>query len=173
MRVSRSMAKTLRQGRYRVTYDRAFAEVIRNCAELRIKDGTGTWISPGLLEAFLALHRGGYAHSVECWQEDKLVGGVYGLCLGRCFFGESMFHTKRDASKVALFHLLQRMEKLDFELLDCQLPNQHLLSLGASLISRSDFLRRLIAAGVMPSVRQKVSSLTVQGQTSSSVSSSS
>jgi leucyl/phenylalanyl-tRNA--protein transferase len=158
MRLSRSLAKTLRQGRYRVTYNEAFDRVISNCADLRIEDGTGTWINQELHHAFLDLHRLGYAHSVECWRGDLLVGGVYGLCLGRCFFGESMFHVERDASKVALFHLLQRAKALGFELVDCQLPNEHLLSLGAIQIPRNDFLQRLIKGGVLPSVRQPVSS---------------
>jgi len=159
MRVSRSLAKTLRQGRYRVTYNHAFDQVIHNCAELRIEDGTGTWITPDLFNAFSALHLLGYAHSVECWREDLLVGGVYGLCLGRCFFGESMFHTERDASKVALFHLVRRAEELRFELVDCQLPNDHLLSLGAVEIPRSEFLQRLVKGGVIPSSNQSPGSI--------------
>jgi leucyl/phenylalanyl-tRNA--protein transferase len=159
MRVSRSLAKTLRQGRYRVSYDQAFDQVISNCAELRINDGTGTWISPKLYRSFLELHRLGHAHSIECWRDDLLVGGVYGLCLGRCFFGESMFHVERDASKVALFHLVQRAEALGFELVDCQLPNEHLLSLGAIQIPRVEFLQRLVKGGVLPSIDQVVSSI--------------
>jgi leucyl/phenylalanyl-tRNA--protein transferase len=159
MRVSRSLAKTLRQDRYLVSYNQAFDQVIRNCAELRINDGTGTWINPELYHAFLDLHRLGYAHSVECWRDGRLVGGVYGLCLGRCFFAESMFHLERDASKVALFHLLQRAQELGFELVDCQLPNNHLLSLGAIQIPRVDFLQRLVKGGVLPSTSQTVSSI--------------
>lgn len=173
MRVSRSLAKTMRQGHYRVTHNRAFGEVIRNCAESRIQDGTGTWISPDLHQAFLALHQDGYAHSVECWQGEALVGGLYGLCLGRCFFGESMFHLERDASKVALYHLVKRAEELNFEMVDCQLPNTHLLSVGAVLISRNVFLQRLVAGGVRPSIQQSGSTLEFSFQSSSSASSSS
>jgi leucyl/phenylalanyl-tRNA--protein transferase len=159
MRVSRSLAKTLRQDRYLVSYNQAFEQVIRNCAELRINDGTGTWINPELYRAFLDLHSLGYAHSVECWRDGRLVGGVYGLSLGRCFFAESMFHLERDASKVALFHLLQRAQELGFELVDCQLPNNHLLSLGAIQIPRVEFLQRLVKGGVLPSTSQTVSSI--------------
>jgi leucyl/phenylalanyl-tRNA--protein transferase len=159
LRVSRSLTKTLRQGRYRVSYNQAFDQVIRNCADLRIQDGTGTWISPEYCRSFRELHRNGYAHSVECWRDELLVGGVYGLCLGRCFFGESMFHVERDASKVALYHLVQRAEALNFELVDCQLPNEHLLSLGAVQIPRIEFLQRLVKGGVLPSISQAVSSI--------------
>ncbi|MBE0501216.1 MAG: leucyl/phenylalanyl-tRNA--protein transferase [Desulfuromonadales bacterium] len=162
MRVSRSLAKTLRQGRYRVSYNQEFEQVIGNCAKLRIKDGTGTWINGELYRSFLELHRGGYAHSIECWHGDLLAGGVYGLCLGRCFFGESMFHVEKDASKVALFALLQRSALLGFELVDCQLANSHLLSLGAVRIARIDFLQRLIKGGVLPSSRPAPGSIALK-----------
>ncbi len=173
MRVSRSLAKTLRQVRYQVTYNKAFERVIETCARLRIEAGTGTWINAGLHQAFVELHRLGYAHSVECWQDGALVGGLYGLCLGRCFFGESMFHLKRDASKVVLLHLVNRAEELGFELVDCQLSNEHLLSLGASLIARSEFLQRLVKGGVRPSALQSVNSIEMAHQSVSDSSSSS
>jgi leucyl/phenylalanyl-tRNA--protein transferase len=159
MHVSRSLAKTLRQGRFHVSYNLAFDKVIICCARLRIEDGTGTWINQELHRSFLTLHRLGYAHSVECWYGDSLVGGIYGLCLGRCFLGESMFHVERDASKVALFHLLQRAEDLGFELVDCQMQNEHLASLGATQIPRVDFLQRLRRGGVSPSIRPVVGSI--------------
>ncbi len=173
MRVSRSLAKTLRQGRYQVTCNKAFERVIEHCARLRVEAGTGTWINAELHRAFVELHRRGYAHSIECWQDGALVGGLYGLCLGRCFFGESMFHLARDASKVALLHLVNRAAELGFELVDCQLSNEHLLSLGASLITRNDFLQRLVKGGVRPSVRQTVSSIELTHQSASAASSSS
>ena len=172
MRVSRSLGKTLRRGRYQVSYNKAFEQVIENCARVRIEDGTGTWINENLHRSFVELHRLGFAHSIECWQGDELVGGVYGLCLGRCFFGESMFHLERDASKVALLHLVKRAEELKFELVDCQLSNEHLLSLGANLITRDEFLQRLVKGGVLPSTRQNVCSLELPHQSFSSVSSS-
>ena len=159
MRVSRSLAKTLRQRRYQVSYNKAFNRVIDYCARLRVEDGTGTWINANLHRAFVELHRLGYAHSVECWQSGELVGGLYGLCLGRCFFGESMFHLERDASKVALLHLVMRAEALGFELVDCQLSNEHLLGLGASLITRAEFLQRLVKGCVQPSTRQATCSI--------------
>ncbi len=93
----------------------------------------------------------GYAHSIECWLADELVGGLYGVCLGRCFFGESMFHTRRDSSKVALAHLISMAGEKGFELVDCQLPNPHLASLGAREIPRAEFLKRLKLGGVNPS----------------------
>ena len=172
MRVSRSLSKTMRQNRYQVSFNKAFEQVIVSCASVRVEDGTGTWINEHLHRSFVALHRLGYAHSIECWQDDVLVGGLYGLCLGRCFFGESMFHLERDASKVALFHLVKRAEILNFELVDCQLSNEHLLSLGASLITRSEFLQRLIKGGVLPSIHQVASSIELSYQTVSSSSSS-
>ncbi len=173
MRVSRSLAKTLRQGRYQVTYNKVFERVIENCAQLRVEAGTGTWINTDLHRAFVELHRVGHAHSIECWQDGALVGGLYGLCLGRCFFGESMFHLERDASKVALLHLVNRAAELGFELVDCQLSNEHLISLGASLITRSEFLQRLVKGGVRPSVHQPVSSIKLPSQSASFSSSSS
>ena len=141
MRVSRSLTKTLRQGRYRVSYNQAFDQVIRNCAELRIQDGTGTWISPEYDRSFRELHRHGYAHSVECWRDDWLVGGVYGLCLGRCFFGESMFSRVANASKLCLKQLVDCGR---YELIDCQLPTEHLHSLGAREIDRAEFEAALV-----------------------------
>lgn len=155
LRVSRSLAKTLRQARYRTTFNQAFDRVIDRCATLRVEDGTGTWISSVLQQAFRELHRLGYAHSVECWRGEELVGGLYGLCLERCFFGESMFHLERDASKVALYHLVQRAKELDFELVDCQVPNDHLFSLGATLVPRVEFLQRLVRGGILPSGSQR------------------
>lgn len=173
MRVSRSLARTVRRNSFRVSCNKAFEQVIENCANLRIEDGTGTWINPDLHRAFLELHRLGYAHSVECWQGDELVGGLYGLCLGRCFFGESMFHSERDASKVALLYLVNRAKELGFELIDCQLSNDHLLSLGAKLIARDDFLNRLRRGGVRSSVDPVACPIEYQSQSESSSSSSS
>lgn len=151
MRVSRSLAKVLRRNPYRVTFNRAFRQVIASCARVRSETGEGTWITPEMEAGYLELHRMGYAHSVECWKDEVLVGGLYGVCLGRCFFGESMFHLCDNASKVAMQALSRRLEELEFELIDCQLPNPHLLSLGAVEIPRSEFLKRLRRGGVTPS----------------------
>jgi leucyl/phenylalanyl-tRNA---protein transferase len=149
--LSRSLLQTLRRGEFAVSSDRAFPAVIRACAEVRLEPGGGTWLSRDMIAAYQRLHELGYAHSVECWQNDELVGGLYGICLGRCFFGESMFHRVTDASKVALAWLCRRLQECGFELIDCQLPNPHLLRLGAREISRSDFLDRLRRAGIAPS----------------------
>jgi len=152
MVMHRSLEKVLRRQRFRITVNRAFDAVIASCAEVRLQSGEGTWLNPELKGAFRALHRQGYAHSVESWEGGELAGGVYGLCLGRCFFGESMFHRRRDASKVALHALLEMAVKGGFELIDCQVANAHLRSLGAVEIPRQEFLRRLKRGGVEPSV---------------------
>jgi len=128
-----------------------FPGVINACASVRQSRGEETWITTGLTEAFLLLHEMGYAHSIECWQEDKLAGGLYGIALGRCFFGESMFHLVADSSKVALAHLAKMAELNGLELIDCQLPNPHLIGLGATEVPREIFLERLRKGEVMPS----------------------
>ncbi len=151
--LSRSLRHTLRRGGFTVSCDRAFLEVIRACAEVRLEPGGGTWLGRDMIAAYQRLHELGYAHSVECWQDSELVGGLYGICLGRCFFGESMFHRATDASKVALAWLCRRLQENGFELIDCQLPNPHLLRLGAREIPRGEFLDRLRRAGVTPSTQ--------------------
>lgn len=149
--LSRSLARTLRRDRFVVTADRAFARVIAACAEAR-GDGPegGTWINALIEDACNRLHAEGHAHSVECWQDGVLVGGLYGISLGRAFFGESMFSRARDASKVALAHLVARLRAGGFTLLDCQFLTDHLASLGAVEIDRADYMALLgsaLAAG--------------------------
>ncbi|MBL0922937.1 MAG: leucyl/phenylalanyl-tRNA--protein transferase [Sphingomonadaceae bacterium] len=144
-RLSRSLAKTIRQDRFQVTSDRAFERVIATCAEAR-DDRRDTWINPDIEDAFCELHRLGHTHSVECWLEGKLVGGLYGMAMGRAFFGESMFSRVTDASKVALAWLVARMKVGGFELLDCQFMTDHLASLGAVEISQQEYLVKLEAA---------------------------
>ena len=139
MRISRSLAKRLRSGRFRVTVDEAFADVTAACAQPR-KSSPGTWITPSMRAGYLALHEMGLAHSVETWCEGELAGGLYGVSLGRMFFGESMFAWVSDASKVALAHLVHQLEAWGFTLIDCQLPNEHLATLGVREIPRRDFL---------------------------------
>lgn len=153
LRVSQSMTRLLRKGGFEVTYDRAFREVISSCAQIRRKEGGGTWITDEMLEAYCRLHELGYAHSVECWREGALAGGLYGVCMGMCFFGESMFSRESNASKVAFITLVRQLKKMNFELIDCQMPSSHLISLGAREISREEFLLRLRKGGVVPSVR--------------------
>lgn len=144
-RVSKSLAKTIRQDRFVVTADTAFARVIATCAEAR-DDRRDTWINPDIEDAFCALNSMGQAHSVECWLDGALVGGLYGLAMGRAFFGESMFSRATDASKVALAWLVARMKIGGFELLDCQFMTDHLASLGAIEIAQEEYLDLLEAA---------------------------
>jgi leucyl/phenylalanyl-tRNA--protein transferase len=139
LRISKSLAKVIRQNRFRVTSDTAFAQVITKCAEYQ-DDRRETWINADIEGAFLTLHGLGMTHSVECWQGEELVGGLYGLAMGRAFFGESMFSRATDASKVALVWLVARLRMGGFELLDCQFLTDHLASLGAVEISQAEYL---------------------------------
>ncbi len=138
LHVSRSLRRTLRQGRFEVTLDREFAAVIQACSEPR-PGQPGTWITGEMQEAYLGLHQAGHAHSVETWLDGKLVGGLYGVAIGRVFFGESMFSRVSDASKVAFVYLVRHLQQHGFELIDCQIQTPHLDSLGAELIPRSRF----------------------------------
>jgi leucyl/phenylalanyl-tRNA--protein transferase len=142
LKVSRSLRKVMRQERFRVTLDHDFPGVIRACAAPR-PYAQGTWITPAIEAAYIELHRRGVAHSVEAWQDDVLVGGLYGLAMGRLFFGESMFSRATDASKVAFATLAEYLERSGFALIDCQMHTRHLESLGAREISRVEFARYL------------------------------
>jgi leucyl/phenylalanyl-tRNA--protein transferase len=144
-RMSRSLRKTIRSGSFRVTADAAFEEVVRSCAERE-----ETWINAQIEESFAELHRLGHAHSIECWQDERLVGGLYGVKLGAVFFGESMFSVERDASKVALAWLVARLKVGGFRLLDCQFMTEHLRSLGAIEITQPDYVA-LLSAALSPS----------------------
>jgi leucyl/phenylalanyl-tRNA--protein transferase len=141
-RISKSLRKTLRQTRIKVTADTAFNEVVQACAEPRGYTN-GTWITPEMAAAYSALHELGWAHSFEAWVDETLVGGLYGVAIGRVFFGESMFMRVRDASKVAFVTGIRFLTDLNFQLIDCQVPSEHLRSLGASEIRRQDFLTML------------------------------
>lgn len=144
-RVSRSLAKTIRTDRFRVTRDADFDRVVQACAETQ-PHRPDTWINPAIQNAYGKLHRRGHAHSIECWQDDVLVGGLYGVRLGRAFFGESMFSRASNASKVALAHLVARMRVGCFTLLDCQFMTDHLGSLGAIEIDKDDYASLLDTA---------------------------
>jgi len=139
LKISRSLAKSLRKGHFKITYDTAFTDVLESCAATRngIEE---TWITNDIKLAYVNLFKMGYAHSVECWQDEKLVGGLYGLALGKVFFGESMFSRESDASKVALVHLTKQLEKMNFRLIDCQVHSRHLQTLGAKPIQRELFI---------------------------------
>lgn len=136
--LSRSMRKLLRQNRFDVSFNRCFPEVMRLCANTREQD-EGTWINQEMLVAYGQLAQKGYAQSVEVWHQDQLVGGLYGISIGKVFFGESMFSLMSNASKVAFIHLCRQLERLDFLLIDCQVASEHLHSLGAYAFSRADF----------------------------------
>lgn len=142
LHVSRSLAKRLRQGTYTVTFDQCFERVIDHCAGPR-RDSDGTWITTSMQAAYRQLHALGVAHSVEVWQADQLVGGLYGLALGRMFFGESMFSLATDASKVGFATLVTKLREWDFVLIDCQMHTRHLASLGARPIDRRRFAELL------------------------------
>lgn len=149
-KVSRSLRKTLRAGNYEVRLDGEFAAVIDACAQTWRPGQPGTWITPEMRQAYLRLHELGWAHSVETWVEGELVGGLYGLAIGRMFYGESMFSRRSDASKIAAAHLTRFLESRDFGMIDCQMRTEHLASLGAREIPRAEFaarLARLVAGG--------------------------
>ncbi len=145
--VSRSLAKSIRNRNYKVSIDRDFSAVIQACAAPREEDG-GTWITDEMAAAYTALHQAGHAHSVEVWRDGELAGGLYGVSLGRIFFGESMFSRQRDASKVALVYLSELLRSWRFRLIDCQLYTEHLVRLGAEEIPRrrlSEILERSVS----------------------------
>jgi leucyl/phenylalanyl-tRNA--protein transferase len=140
LKVSRSLRQTLKKGIFRMTFDTAFEEVIRGCAGVRQNREDGTWITEEMVRAYCRLHEEGYAHSAESWSDNELTGGLYGVALGGVFYGESMFSKRSDASKAALVALVERLRKLGFQIIDCQMTTPHLLSLGAREIPRSEFL---------------------------------
>ncbi len=143
LKVSRSMRPYFNQQKFQVTFDLHFEAVMRNCQAPRGKHWGGTWITQEMLEAYCKLHELGFAHSVEVWQGDVLVGGLYGVAIGKCFYGESMFATVSNASKFGFIHLVEKLESLGFWLIDCQQQTRHLGSLGAKAIPRADFLKIL------------------------------
>lgn len=145
-RVSRSLRKTLKKEIFQVTFDRAFTEVIDACSSVPREGQRGTWITDEMKQAYVHLHDLGYAHSVESWFAGKLAGGLYGVSLGKCFFGESMFHLATDASKVALATLVERLKSWDFHFIDAQMTTEHMLTLGAKEMPRRLFLKRLRVA---------------------------
>jgi len=142
LKVSRSLKKSIKKTGFDVSCDHAFRETIQGCANDRAKS-TGTWINPAIQDAYCALHEIGYAHSIECWHDGKLVGGLYGVALGKMFYGESMFSQKTDASKVALVFLCSLLKAQGAQIVDCQVANPHLISLGASEIALENFIRFL------------------------------
>ncbi len=145
--VSSRLQRVIRQQRFRITCNCAFEQVVNACAAVRVSQGEETWLLPEMQEAYQRLHALGFAHSVEAWLDDELVGGLYGVAFGRFFFGESMFHRQTNASKVVLAKLVRHLRERGFQLLDCQVPNPHLLSMGAVNVSRENFLAKLKRGG--------------------------
>ena len=143
VKISKSMRAVLRKKQFEVTFNKAFDDVVEACAKVKRFGQNGTWITPGLMEVYSTLYIQGHAHSVEVWEEGVLVGGLYGIDLGTVFCGESMFSKANNASKVALISLAKELKKNKYELIDCQVPTQHLASMGAESIPRSEFLTYL------------------------------
>jgi leucyl/phenylalanyl-tRNA--protein transferase len=154
LKISRSLKKTLRHRGYCVTSDQHFTGVIQACAKPRDeKEDSGTWITPEMIKAYTTLNESGYAHSLEVWDQQTLIGGLYGVAIGRIFFGESMFSHSTDASKIALAALVRIISDKKFQLIDCQVPSEHLFSLGAKNVPRNIFsgqLQTALAVGSQP-----------------------
>jgi leucyl/phenylalanyl-tRNA--protein transferase len=143
LRISKSLEKAIKKDLFRITMDQAFEQVITACAKTRREKNEGTWIVHDMIKAYCKLHESGFAHSVEAWQNDTLAGGLYGVSLGKCFFGESMFTSITNASKVAFVALVNYLKALSFDLIDCQVKTEHLISFGAREIPRARFLKQL------------------------------
>ncbi|NOZ53037.1 MAG: leucyl/phenylalanyl-tRNA--protein transferase [Gammaproteobacteria bacterium] len=142
LKISRSLRKTLAKNNVTITIDNTFKEVVNACGEPR-KNQPGTWITPDMRTAYYTMHKLGHAHSIECWHNNQLVGGLYGMSIGQVFFGESMFSRKTDSSKLALVHLVHKLQEWGFQLIDCQVRTAHLTSLGAKDIPREQFIQHL------------------------------
>ena len=144
LKISKSMKQVLQNGRFRFTTNKAFEQVIVACKTVARKDEMGTWINNDIVDAYTKMHQLGYAISGEAWHEGKLVGGLYGIKIGKVFFGESMFSTQSNASKFAFINLVQKLQLQGLELIDCQMKTDHMISLGAEMISRNSFGKLLI-----------------------------
>ena len=153
MRVTKSLRRTIAKGKFDISFDTDFKAVIENCAKVPRKGQDGTWLTAEMKEAYLNLHKHGYCHSVEARLDGELVGGLYGVALGKAFFGESMFHKVSDASKVAFYYLCKKLNDKEFHFIDGQVSTPHLLSLGAVEVSRDLFLKKLGEALKYPTER--------------------
>ena len=143
IKISKTLKKIMKKGLFKVTMDSAFVQVINQCAQIRIQNNQETWILEDMIDAYCKLHELGFAHSVEAWYQGELAGGLYGVSLGNCFFGESMFTRISNASNVALVTLVEYLNTLSFDIIDCQLTTEHLLRFGAKEIPRAAFLNQL------------------------------
>jgi leucyl/phenylalanyl-tRNA---protein transferase len=155
LKVSKSLRQSVRNRAYEIKFDHAFENVIDSCSKVQRNGQNGTWITGEMKEAYIKLNKLGFAHSVEAYMDGKLTGGLYGISLGRAFFGESMFYYKRDASKIAFFHLIEKLIAWDFHFIDSQIETGHLKNLGAISIPRKNFLVLLKDALNYPTIRGK------------------
>lgn len=155
VRVSRTLSKIIKKNMFHLTMDSAFDQVINQCAQTRLQNNEGTWLVKDMIDAYCKLHESGFAHSVEAWYNNKLAGGLYGVSLGRCFFGESMFAHFSNASNVALVRLVEYLNDLSFDMIDCQVTTDHLIRFGAREIPRVRFLEQLEKSLEKPTLRGK------------------
>jgi len=155
IKISKTLKKIIKKEVFKVTMDLAFNEVINQCAQIRLKKNQGTWIIEDIIEAYCRLHESGFAHSVEVWRQGELAGGLYGVSLGKCFFGESMFTRINNASNIALVKLVEYLKKLSFDLIDCQVTTGHLIRFGAREIPRKLFLEQLEKSLKTPIIKGK------------------
>ncbi|MFC1844214.1 leucyl/phenylalanyl-tRNA--protein transferase [Thermodesulfobacteriota bacterium] len=150
LKVPKRLTRLIRQDIFSITMDRAFKQVIAACAKTDNRLEKGTWITHDMQKAYCRLHKMGYAHSVECWLDDELAGGLYGISLGSVFFGESMFSKEPNSSKVALVYLIEKLQEWDFELIDCQMKTEHLMQFGAREIPGNEFQKLLTKSSARP-----------------------
>ncbi|HUT44402.1 MAG TPA: leucyl/phenylalanyl-tRNA--protein transferase [Desulfobacterales bacterium] len=155
IKTSKTLKKIIKKEVFKVTMDLAFNEVINQCAQVRLKKNQGTWIIEDMIEAYCQLHESGFAHSVEVWRQGELAGGLYGVSLGKCFFGESMFTRISNASNIALVKLVEYLKKLSFDMIDCQVATEHLTRFGARQIPRIRFLNQLEKSLKAPTIKGK------------------
>ena len=155
IKISKTLKKIIKKNAFKVTMDLAFNDVINHCADVRLKKDQGTWIVKEMMDAYCRLHESGFAHSVEAWHQGELAGGLYGVSLGKCFFGESMFTRISNASNVALVKLVEYLNALSFDMIDCQIPTNHLVSFGAKEVPRDRFLAQLEKSLEFPTKKGK------------------
>jgi len=155
IRISKTLKKVIRKGVFDITMDQAFEQVINACARIREENNEGTWIVKDMISAYCKLYESGYAHSVEAWFEGELAGGLYGVSLGKSFFGESMFTRKSNASSVALVKLVYYLKSLSFDMIDCQVTTDHMIRFGAREIPRDSFLQQLKKSLDRPTIKGK------------------
>jgi leucyl/phenylalanyl-tRNA--protein transferase len=155
IKISKTLKKIIKKDMFSVTMDLAFNEVIKQCAQVRLQKNQGTWIVKDMIDAYCNLHESGFAHSVEVWLQGDLAGGLYGVSLGRCFFGESMFTLVSNASNVGLVKLVEHLKELSFDMIDCQVTTGHLIRFGAREIPRTLFLKQLEKSLTAPTLKGK------------------